>query len=89
MKAASGRACRKRSMTPKAIPLPPCTARPAGLSRTSRTSSSYRIGGIETCPGAAAPGFYLVLGIAINANGLILARGSDGHAYLLEPRDEE
>ena len=44
--AAPGRAWRIRSMTPNAMPLPPCTARPAGLSRAMRASSSYRIGGI-------------------------------------------
>jgi probable HAF family extracellular repeat protein len=39
-------------------------------------------------PGSTAPGFYLRTGVAINEHGLILAGGSDGHAYLLKPRDE-
>ena len=38
-------------------------------------------------PGSAAPGFYLIGGVAINDHGLILANGSDGHAYLLRPRE--
>ena len=42
---ASGRACRSRSMTPKAMPLPPWTASPAGLSSAISASSSNSIGG--------------------------------------------
>ena len=44
-KAASGRAWRNRSMTPNEMPLPPWTARPAGLSSAISASSSNRIGG--------------------------------------------
>ena len=45
---------RSRSMAPNEMPLPPWTASPAGLSSASSASSSNRIGGSATRPGAGA-----------------------------------
>jgi hypothetical protein len=39
-------------------------------------------------PGSTAPGFYLLGASGINDEGMIIADGSDGHAYLLRPRDQ-
>ena len=56
-RAPPGARARSRSMTPNAMPLPPWTASPAGLSSAISASSSNRIGGSATAARAAsAPG---------------------------------
>ncbi|KAG0737573.1 hypothetical protein G6F57_022709 [Rhizopus arrhizus] len=53
---ASGRAARNCSITPNDTPLPPCTATPAGLSTTSKASSSNTIGNSAPGTGRGLPG---------------------------------
>ena len=54
-KRASGRIARSDSITPCATPLPPCTARPAGLSMATSASSSRRMGSLKCGAGTGSP----------------------------------